>query len=109
MLYFKNPSNISSAIAIWWSTGQQTGFWWSRSQQAGDIDLLLDALDQQFTTHQVRGLSLGWTLKINEISMNLQYPKNHQTSVPKHLKVSEMRSKEGPEIIKFMKKTKNEI
>ena len=46
------------------------------------------------------------TMKINEISSNLQYPKNHQIGAPRPLKVSKMRSKQVPEIIKFMKTSK---
>ena len=48
----------------------------------------------------------GEILKINEISSNLQYPKNHQISLPRPPKVSKMKSKQGPEIIRFMKKSK---
>ena len=48
----------------------------------------------------------GETLKFIEISSNLQYPKNHQISVPRLPKVSKTRSKQIPEIIKFMKKSK---
>ena len=57
--YFKYSSNIPSAITIWWSTGQQTGVWQSRGQQAGDIDLLLDALEWQFTFQHPSPLNLG--------------------------------------------------
>ena len=49
--------------AVCWSTGQQTGVWQSRGQQAGDIDLLLDALDQQFTLQHPGSLNLGWSRK----------------------------------------------
>ena len=48
----------------------------------------------------------GETLKFIKISSNLQYPKNHQIGLPRPPKVSKMRSKQVPEIIKFMKKSK---
>ena len=48
----------------------------------------------------------GETLKFIKISSNLQYPKNHQIGLPRPPKVSKMRSKQAPKIIKFIKKSK---
>ena len=48
----------------------------------------------------------GETLKFIKNYSNLQYPKNHQISAPRPPKVFKMRSKQVPEIIKFMKKSK---
>ena len=99
--YFKYSSNIPSAITIWWSTGQQTGVWQSRGQQAGDIDLLLDALDEQFTLHQVDPLNLGCLWKSMKFQWISNTPTNHQNGLPGPPKVSKMRSQEVPEVIKI--------
>ena len=48
----------------------------------------------------------GETLKFIKISSNLQYPKKHQIGAPRPLKVLKMRSKQVPEIIKFLKTSK---
>ena len=48
----------------------------------------------------------GETLKFIKISSNLQYPKNHQINLPRPPKVIKIRSKQVPEIIKFMKKSR---
>ena len=101
--YFKYSSNIPSAITIWWSTGQQTGVWQSRGQQAGDIDLLLDALDQQFTFHQPSSLNLGWSWKSVKFQCIYNTPKNHKNDLPGPPKVTKMRSQEVPEVIKITK------
>ena len=104
--YFKYSSNIPSAITIWWSTGQQTGVWQSRGQQAGDIDLLLDALDQQFTTQHPNSLNLGWSRKSMKFQCISNAPTNHQNDPPKPPKVSKMRSQEVPEVTKITKMLK---
>ena len=81
--YFKYSSNIPSAITIWWSTGQQTGVWQSRGQQAGNIDLLLDGPGAPIY-HQPSPCSQIWVvLKINEISMHIQYTRKSQKWSPK--------------------------
>ena len=46
---------------------------------------------------------LGVVLKINEISMNFQYPQNHQNCLPRPPKVTKMRSQELPKVVKISK------
>ena len=75
MSYFKNSSNIPSAITIWWSTGQQTGVWWSTGQQAGDIRPVTRRPGNTICHPASRFPQFGASLKINEISMNVQYTK----------------------------------
>ena len=101
--YFKYSSNIPSAITIWWSTGQQTGVWQSRGQQAGDIDLLLDALDQQFTTQHPRVLKSGWSWKSMKFQCISNTPENHKNGLPRPPKVIQMRSQEVPKVVKITK------
>ena len=83
MSYFKNPSNIPSAIAIWWSTGQQTGVWWSRGQQTDDIRLV--TVRPGVTIYPQPGpCSQFWVvLEINKISMHIQYTKKSLKWCPK--------------------------
>ncbi len=107
--YFKYSSNIPAAITIWWSTGQQTGVWQSRGQQAGDIDLLLDALEQQFTLQHPGSRNLGWSRKSMKFQWISNIPTNHQNGLPRPPKVSKMRSQEVPEVIKITKCWKSEI
>ena len=64
-----------------------------------------DNLPPTTPVHSTWGGS-GETLKFIKISSNLQYPKNHQISIPRHPKVSKMRSKQVPKIIKFTKISK---
>ena len=92
------------------------------------IDLLFDDLQVQVSHlviggsrasgvsvyHPAQGESQPWnvsggTLKFNEISINLQYPKNHQSGLPRPPKVVKMRSKWRPKIINFEKTWKSEI
>ena len=73
MSYFKNPSNILSAIAIWWSTGQQTDVWWSRGQQTDDIRLVTVRPGPSLY-HPPGPCSQFWVvLEINQISVNFHY------------------------------------
>ena len=104
--YFKYSSNIPSAITIWWSTGLQTGVWQSGGQQAGNIDLLLDALDEQFTLQHPRVLKYGWSWKSMKFQCISNTPKNHKNDVPRPPKVTKMRSQEVPEVIKITKMLK---
>ena len=46
---------------------------------------------------------LGVVLKINEILMNFQYPKNHQKLLARPPKVIKMRSQELPKVVKISK------
>ena len=86
MSYFKNPSNIPSAIAIWWSTGQQTGVWWSTGQQTGDIRLVTRRPGQTIY-HPPGGSPQFWVvLEINKISMHIQYTKKSLKWSPKTFK-----------------------
>ena len=83
MSYFKNPSNIPSAIAIWWSTGQQTGVWWSRGQQTDDIRLVTVRPGGSLY-HPPGPFSQFWVvLEINKISMHIQYTKKSLKWSPK--------------------------
>ena len=101
--YFKYSSNIPSAITIWWSTGQQTGVWQSRGQQAGDIDLLLDALDEQFTTQHPGSLNFGRSWKSVKFQCISNTPENHKNGLPRPPKVIKMRSQEVPKVVKITK------
>ena len=101
--YFKYSSNIPSAITIWWSTGQQTGVWQSRGQQAGDIDLLLDAPGAPIYPPAPRFTQLGEVLKINEISMHIQYTNKSRKWCPRTSQSHQMRSQEVPKVVKITK------
>ena len=69
-------------------------------------NLLQDALEDHFTTHQVHALNSGWSWKSIKFQCTSNTPENHLNGVPRPPNVSKMRSKQVPEIIKFMKKSK---
>ena len=114
MSYFKNPSNIPSAIAIWWSTGQQTGVWWSRGQQTGDIRLVTRRPGQTIY-HPPGGSPQFWVvLEINKISMHIQYTKKSLKWCPKTSKSVQNEVQTGTwnhqihEKVKHMKSNENQ-
>ena len=110
-------SNISSPVHQFPLTNQQlinqlvinllfAGLQFSHLVIGGLLDSWCRAPGQPIYLPPARVLNLGWTLKFIKISNNLQYSKNHQIGAPRLPKVSKMRSKQVPEIIKFMKKSK---
>ena len=100
---YQSSSTSIGKSAVHQSAGDQSAVCRSAGQQSGLSTVLLYPLDTHFTP-QPGGCSQLWVvLKINEISMNFQYPPNHQNCLPRPPKVTKTRSQELPKVVKISK------